>query len=58
MKRWKSSLVLVEHANNKLVASTLNAISAAAKLGDVSCLVAGHECAAVSFFIINSETDS
>jgi len=48
IKRWKSSLVLVEHANGKLTSSTLNAISAAAKLGDVSCLVAGHQCSSVA----------
>jgi len=41
-------LVVVEHANGKLTSSTLNAITAAAKLGDVSCLVAGHQCASVA----------
>jgi electron transfer flavoprotein alpha subunit len=44
VRRWKSSLVLIEHNNGKLTPSTLNAITAASKLGDVSCLVAGHQC--------------
>lgn len=48
LRRWKSSLVIVEHNNGKLISSTLNAITAAAKLGEVSCLVAGQQCAKVA----------
>lgn len=39
--RFASSLVLAEHDDDKLNPITLNAISAASKLGDVSVLVAG-----------------
>lgn len=46
-KRWKSSLVIVEHKDGKLVPGSLNAISAAAKLGDVTCLVAGEKCSTI-----------
>ena len=45
--RFKSTLVVAEHDGNVLNPATLNAITAAKKLGDVSCLVAGDSCAAV-----------
>jgi len=38
-QRFKSTLVLVEHNNGVLAPATLNAITAASKLGDVTCLV-------------------
>jgi len=41
-------LVIAEHDNNNLKASTLNTITAAAKLGDVDVLVAGSNCSAVA----------
>ncbi|XP_050731257.1 electron transfer flavoprotein subunit alpha, mitochondrial-like [Eriocheir sinensis] len=44
-RRLQSTLVIAEHDNNKLTPITLNAISAAKKLGgDVTCLVAGSNC--------------
>jgi len=39
--------VVAEHNNEKLIPSTLNAITAASKLGDVVCLVAGNKCSGV-----------
>jgi len=43
--RFASSLVLVEHNDDELIAATLNTITAAQKLGgDVTCLVAGTNC--------------
>lgn len=48
LSRFQSTLVVAEHNNEKLVPSTLNTITAASKLGDISCLVAGNKCAAVS----------
>uniref|UniRef100_A0A8C9TCW3 Electron transfer flavoprotein subunit alpha n=1 Tax=Scleropages formosus TaxID=113540 RepID=A0A8C9TCW3_SCLFO len=48
LNRFQSTLVVAEHTNDKLTPLTLNAISAARKLGDdVSCLVAGTGCAKV-----------
>lgn len=48
-RRLQSTLVIAEHDNNKLTPITLNALSAAKKLGgDVSCLVAGSNCGNVS----------
>ena len=41
------TLVLVEHDNAALKDATLATVSAAAKLGEVHLLVAGHDCAAV-----------
>jgi len=47
--RCQSTLVVAEHNNEKLNASTLNAITAAKAVGgEVSCLVAGTNCAAVA----------
>jgi len=43
-----TALVIAEHDNAHLRASTLNTISAAAKLGEVHVLVAGQQCAAVA----------
>eukprot|EP00064_Thunnus_orientalis_P008154 superscaffoldBa00000952_g8177 len=46
LKRFQSTLVVAEHNNEKLTPITLNTITAANKLGgDVSCLVAGTNCA-------------
>ncbi len=42
------TLVLVEHDNKDLKDATLGAVTAAAKLGEVHLLVAGHGCAAVA----------
>uniref|UniRef100_A0AAQ4QSC9 Electron transfer flavoprotein subunit alpha n=1 Tax=Gasterosteus aculeatus aculeatus TaxID=481459 RepID=A0AAQ4QSC9_GASAC len=48
LQRFQSTLVVAEHNNEKLTPITLNAITAASKLGgDVSCLVAGTNCAQV-----------
>ncbi|XP_012726940.2 electron transfer flavoprotein subunit alpha, mitochondrial [Fundulus heteroclitus] len=48
IQRFQSTLVVAEHNNDKLTPITLNAITAAGKLGgDVSCLVAGTNCAKV-----------
>lgn len=42
LRRFNSSLVVAEHTNESLTPVTLNAISAAVKVGgDVTCLVAG-----------------
>lgn len=47
-RRLQSTLVIAEHDNNNLTPITLNALSAAKKLGgDVSCLVAGSNCGGV-----------
>ncbi|XP_061577832.1 electron transfer flavoprotein subunit alpha, mitochondrial [Cololabis saira] len=49
IQRFQSTLVIAEHNNEKLTPITLNAISAANKLGgDVSCLVVGTNCAKVA----------
>lgn len=49
LSRLQSTLVIVEHNNAALTPITLNAITAAAQLGgDVTCLVAGAECATVA----------
>ncbi len=42
-----SILVVAEHDNSELKPATLNAVTAAAELGEVTVLVAGHNCAAV-----------
>ncbi|XP_057692525.1 electron transfer flavoprotein subunit alpha, mitochondrial [Corythoichthys intestinalis] len=48
LQRFQSTLVVAEHNNEKLTPITLNAISAANKLGgEVACLVAGTNCAKV-----------
>ncbi len=50
--RDASTLVLVEHDNNKLSPSSLHAVTAAKKLGgDITCLVAGTSCESVSVMI-------
>lgn len=43
-----SILVVAEHDNSELKAATLNAVTAAAELGEVTILVAGQDCAAVA----------
>lgn len=45
---FKSTLVIAEHNNEQLTPITLNAITAAKKLGEISCLVAGSQCAKVA----------
>uniref|UniRef100_A0A4W6C800 Electron transfer flavoprotein subunit alpha n=1 Tax=Lates calcarifer TaxID=8187 RepID=A0A4W6C800_LATCA len=48
LQRFQSTLVVAEHNNEKLTPITLNAITAASKLGgEVSCLVAGTNCTKV-----------
>uniref|UniRef100_A0A671XRY0 Electron transfer flavoprotein subunit alpha n=1 Tax=Sparus aurata TaxID=8175 RepID=A0A671XRY0_SPAAU len=48
LQRFQSTLVVAEHNNEKLTPITLNAITAASKLGgEVACLVAGTNCAQV-----------
>jgi electron transfer flavoprotein alpha subunit len=42
-----SVLVLAEHDNSELKPATLNAVAAAAKLGDITLLVAGSGCGSV-----------
>ncbi|KAG9340713.1 hypothetical protein JZ751_020303 [Albula glossodonta] len=45
LQRFQSTLVVAEHNNDKLTPITLNAITAASKVGgEVSCLVAGTNC--------------
>jgi electron transfer flavoprotein alpha subunit len=43
-----SALVIAEHDNQDLKAATLNAVTAATQLGDVTVLVAGSGCGAVA----------
>jgi electron transfer flavoprotein alpha subunit len=43
-----SVLVIADHDNNVLKAATLNTVTGAAKLGDVTVLVAGDGCRAVA----------
>jgi electron transfer flavoprotein alpha subunit len=43
-----SVLVLAEHNNQELKTATLNAVTAAAKLGDVCVLVAGKDCQGIA----------
>jgi len=46
LSRFNSTLVIAEHNNSSLTPITLNAISAAKKVGgDVTCFVAGESCA-------------
>nr|XP_032618955.1 electron transfer flavoprotein subunit alpha, mitochondrial isoform X4 [Chelonoidis abingdonii] len=45
LQRFQSTLVIAEHTNESLTPITLNAITAAKRLGgEVSCLVAGTSC--------------
>ncbi|KAL5004996.1 hypothetical protein ScPMuIL_018452 [Solemya velum] len=49
IQRFSSTLVVAEHDNQKLIPVTLNAITAANQIGgDVTCLVAGTQCAKVA----------
>ncbi|GAA6072956.1 electron transfer flavoprotein subunit alpha, mitochondrial, partial [Tachysurus ichikawai] len=49
IQRFQSTLVVAEHNNDTLTPITLNAITAASKLGgEVSCLVAGTNCTKVA----------
>lgn len=47
-QRLNSTLVVCEHNNDQLQSSTLNTVTAASKIGgDITCLVAGNQCAKV-----------
>jgi len=46
-QRFKSALVIIEHSNDKLASSSLKTVAAASQLGDVTCLVVGHQCSKV-----------
>ncbi|XP_025077848.1 electron transfer flavoprotein subunit alpha, mitochondrial-like [Pomacea canaliculata] len=49
LKRCNSTLVIAEHNNETLAPITLNTVRAATRLGgEVSCLVAGNQCAKVA----------
>ncbi|XP_026540350.1 electron transfer flavoprotein subunit alpha, mitochondrial isoform X1 [Notechis scutatus] len=49
LHRFQSTLVIAEHANEALTPITLNAITAAKRLGgEVACLVAGTNCEKVA----------
>lgn len=53
LRRLQSTLVVAEHNNDKLLAVTQNALSAAKKIGgDVTVLVAGTKCGPVSISIV------
>ncbi|GAB1605241.1 electron transfer flavoprotein subunit alpha, mitochondrial-like [Argonauta hians] len=48
-QRCASTLVIAEHDNEKLGGITLNAVTAATKIGgDITCLVAGTQCAKIA----------
>jgi len=48
LQRFQSTLVVAEHNNEKLTPVTLNTITAAGQIGDVTCLVAGSNCSKVA----------
>jgi len=49
LRRFNSTLVVAEHNNETLTPITLNAITAASKMGgEISCLVAGTKCGSVA----------
>jgi len=43
-----SILLVAEHDNSELKSATLNAVTAAAELGEVTVLIAGHNCTGVA----------
>lgn len=43
-----SILVIAEHDNKELKSATANTVTAAAKLGEVTALIAGHNCSAAT----------
>ncbi|MEO0871513.1 MAG: electron transfer flavoprotein subunit alpha/FixB family protein, partial [Pseudomonadota bacterium] len=43
-----NTLILVEHDNSSVNDATLAVVTAAGKLGDVTALVAGHDCGSVA----------
>jgi len=48
LRRFNSTLIIAEHNNESVTPSTLNAVTAATKVGgDVSCIVAGTKVGAV-----------
>ncbi|XP_065059878.1 electron transfer flavoprotein subunit alpha, mitochondrial-like [Rhopilema esculentum] len=52
VSRNASTLVIVEHDNEKVIPSTLHAVTAAKQLGgDITCLVAGTGCESVALEI-------
>jgi electron transfer flavoprotein alpha subunit len=60
LKRFESTLIIAEHNNEKLTPITLNALTAAKQIGgDISVLVAGTKCGAVSShcYIIHNKYD-
>ncbi|XP_052794805.1 electron transfer flavoprotein subunit alpha, mitochondrial-like [Mya arenaria] len=48
LQRFKSTLVIAEHNNEALTPVTLNTVTAASQIGDVTCLVAGENCGKVA----------
>lgn len=48
LQRFQSTLVIAEHNNEALTPVTLNTVTAAGKIGDVTCLVAGSNCSKVT----------
>ena len=49
LRRLQSTLVVAEHADNKLNAATLSALTAAKQVGqDITCIVTGADCKQVS----------
>ncbi|NP_001187698.1 electron transfer flavoprotein subunit alpha, mitochondrial [Ictalurus punctatus] len=56
IQRFQSTLVVAEHNNDTLTPITLSAITAASKLGgEVSCLIAGTDCAKVAEQLLQVE---
>ena len=49
-----SVLVLADHDNASLRAATLNAVTAAAQLGPVHVLVAGHGCDGAAAAVVST----
>ena len=50
-----SVLVIAEHDNAELKPATLNTVTAAKTLGDVTVLVAGSGCPGVTLFAVEAE---
>jgi len=55
LQRWKSTLVLAEHANGQLSPATLNAVTAASKLGEVTCLVVADKAEPIAAALASTE---
>lgn len=57
-RRFQSTLVIAEHNEKNLTPITQNAVTAATKIGsDVTVLVAGTDCAAVSLVFHTNSID-